>query len=123
MKVETSISNLIDIAGTKSKYDTEVKKLLADKTILAWIMKYSIKEMSGYSVEQIRECIEGDPDIATQRVLPGKTPERIVGMSTEDSVPGEGAITYDIKFYAITPDGECVKLIINVEAQKSFYNL
>lgn len=38
-----------------------------------------------------------------------------------DSVPGEGAITYDICFYAMVPGGEHIKLIINVEAQKSFY--
>lgn len=42
-------------------------------------------------------------------------------MNREDSVPGEGSITYDIRFYAIVPGGEHIKLIINVEAQKNFY--
>ena len=49
------------------------------------------------------------------------SPEEISGMNTESSVPGEGTITYDICFYAMIPGGEQVKLIINVEAQKSFY--
>lgn len=121
MRVQTNIANVIDGNANKSRYDTEVKKLLSDKTILAWIMQYTIKEFSGYSIEEIRECIEGEPEIATRRVSPGHTPEEIVGMHTEDAVPGEGTITYDICFYAITPEREQVKLIINVEAQKSFY--
>lgn len=121
MKVNTNISNVIDGNVDKSKYDTEVKRILGDKTILAWIMQYSIREFGEYSIEEIRDCIEGDPEIAAQRVLPGHTPEEITGMNTECAVPGEGRITYDIRFFAVIPGGEKIKLIINVEAQKSFY--
>ncbi len=121
MKVNTNISNVIDGNADKSKYDAEIKKLLSDKTILAWIMKFSVKEFSGYSVQDIREYIEGEPEVATHKVLPGHTPEAITGMNTVDSVPGEGTITYDIRFYAMVPGGEHIKLIINVEAQKAFY--
>jgi len=42
-------------------------------------------------------------------------------MSNEDKVPGEGEITYDIRFYAITKDDKHIKIIINVEAQKNYY--
>lgn len=38
-----------------------------------------------------------------------------------DKVPGEGEITYDIRFSAVTPSKERVKLIINIEAQKKFH--
>ena len=38
-------------------------------------------------------------------------------------MPGEGTITYDIRFYAITPTQKRIKLILNVEAQKSFQKL
>jgi len=37
-----------------------------------------------------------------------------------DKVPGEGTITYDIRFYAVTPTKNRIKLILNVEAQKEF---
>ncbi|MBO5338043.1 MAG: hypothetical protein J6A94_13045 [Lachnospiraceae bacterium] len=121
MQVNTNISNVLEGNADKSKYDSEVKKILSDKTILSWIMKYSIREFEQYSIEMIRECIEGEPEISTRKVLPGYSPEEISGMNTESSVPGEGTITYDICFYAMIPGGEQVKLIINVEAQKSFY--
>lgn len=117
MLVNTNISNVIDGNSDKSKYDTEVKKILSDKTVLAWIMKYSIREFEKYSIEEIRDLIEGEPEIATKKVLPGHTPEEITGLNTEDSVPGEGTVTYDICFYAVVPGGERIKLIINVEAQ------
>ncbi len=41
-------------------------------------------------------------------------------MDTADKVPGEGEITYDIRFHVLTPTKERIKLIINVEAQKKF---
>lgn len=50
-------------------------------------------------------------------MLPG---DKIVGSRTEDSVPGEGKIVYDIKFYIYTTNEERIKLIINLEAQKKF---
>lgn len=121
MWVNTNISDVIAANTDRSRYDTEVKKVLSDKTILAWIMKYSIEEFSDFTIEEIRDCIEGEPEIGTRKVLPGHSPEVIVGNNTEDSVPGEGTVTYDICFYAIARNGECRKLIINVEAQNSFY--
>jgi len=117
----TNIANVIDGNADKSKYDAEAKKILADKNILAWIMKYSVKEFSEYPVEVIHGCIEGEPEIGIHRVLPGHVPEVITGMNTEDAVPGEGTITFDIRFYAVTPGDERMKLIVNVEAQKSYY--
>ncbi|MDY2818937.1 MAG: hypothetical protein SOT36_01915 [Hominisplanchenecus sp.] len=42
-------------------------------------------------------------------------------MAKGDKVPGEGAVYYDIRFYALAParTGR-IRLILNVEAQKSF---
>ena len=120
MKVKTNISNVINGNNNQDKYDAEVKKILSDKTVLSWIMKYSVEEFKDYSIEEIRECIEGNPEVATVKVRPGHTPEAIAGMSNEDKVPGEGEITYDIRFYAITRKKEHIKLIINVEAQKKY---
>ena len=48
----------------------------------------------------------------------------ITGDSTESRIPGEGTITYDIRFRVYVPgqgSRETVKLLMNVEAQKKFY--
>ena len=43
-------------------------------------------------------------------------------MPNEDKVPDEGSIYYDIRFYVYAPvDREKIRMIINVEAQNSFY--
>lgn len=121
MDKKTYISQVIEGNADKVRYEAEVKKVLSDKTILAWIMKYTMEEFKDCAIATIRECIEGEPEIGTMHVRPGHTPEAIAGMNTEDKVPGEGEITYDIRFSAVTPDKERVKLIINVEAQKNYY--
>ena len=121
MRRNTNIADVLEDVAEKSRYDAEVKKILSDKTILAWIIKYSVKELKEYSIAKIRDCIEGEPEVATRNVRPGNSRETITGMNTEDAAPGEGKITYDIRFYVIVPDGERIKLIINVEAQKNFY--
>ena len=114
-------SNIIEGNADKSKYDAEIKKMLGDKTVLAWILKYSVEEFKEYSIEVIRDCIEGEPEIGIRKVIPGHTPEAISGMPNEDKVPGEGWLTYDVRFYVITPEKISMKLIINVEGQKNYY--
>ncbi len=121
MRSNTHISNVLEGNNNKDRYDAEVKKILSDKTVLSWILKYTVAEFDGYPVEDIRECIEGEPEVGTQRVYPGHTPEAITGLATEDKVPGEGVVTYDVRFYVITPSEECIKLIVNVEGQKKFH--
>ena len=54
---------MLESTNLKEQYDTEVKKILSDKTILAWILQYSIQEFAGYSIEEIRDCIEGEPEV------------------------------------------------------------
>ena len=88
MKRNTHISNVLEGNNSKDRYDAEVKKILSDKTVLSWILKYTVGEFDGYPVEYIRECIEGEPEVGTHRVYPGHTPEAITGLATEDKVPG-----------------------------------
>ncbi len=118
---KTVIGTIINRDAVKAQYDAEVKRTLSDKSILAWIMKYSVIEFRSLSIEEIRSCIEGEPQVATKSVFPcDNEPELIMGINTEDKVPGEGMVTYDIKFFAVTPDRNHVKLIINIEAQKRY---
>ena len=134
MVQKTMLANYIDTANTKANLDTACKQLLANKIILAWIMKYTMKEYQNYSVQEIAEnYIEGFPVISTVSVHSDvKNPESkntdlsesefIHGDSTEDSTITEGTVTFDIRFRAIAPqNGEYVTLIINIEAQNDFY--
>lgn len=134
MVQKTMLANYIDTANTKANLDTACKQLLANKIILAWIMKYTMKEYQNYSVQEIAEnYIEGFPVISTVSVHSDvKDPESkntdlsesefIHGDSTEDSTITEGTVTFDIRFRAIAPqNGEYVTLIINIEAQNDFY--
>lgn len=116
--LETPLAGDIDAAEEKSKYDAQVKKVLSNKVILAWILKYTVKEFFEYSITEIEKCIEGTPKVAEVPVDTGLSNKSIGGMNTEDAIPNEGRITYDIKFYVILPDGGHTKIIINIEAQK-----
>lgn len=116
---------MLSTAGEKTAYDNACKKLLANKEILAWIMKSCLSEYRDYSVEEIAgNYIEGNPEISKtalhrdeMSVIP-----MIKGENTEDTSINEGIVTYDIRFRAIVPkSGEMITLIIDVEAQNDFY--
>lgn len=122
MKVKTHIADQLSIADNKAKYDEQVKRLIGNKRILAWIMKYTMQEFKEYTIEKIMTCIEGEPEIANVPVMPGKRkPEIVEGLSERDQVPGEGEVVFDIRFFAMHPKGDHIKIIINVEAQKDYY--
>lgn len=131
--MENELSRSIDIAKDKAQYDGLCKMILANKTVLAWIMRRTVKEYAGMTIEEIKTYIEGEPEIASRKVNPGETneketpaeknqKERIYGISGENQVEGEGKIYYDIRYIATVPGkDEKIRLIINVEAQKAFY--
>lgn len=127
MEIENILAKNITVAGEKAAYDAACKRLLANKIILAWIMKSCLEEYKDYSVNEIAEkCIEGNPLIAETAVNPDEesddNSEQIRGANAEDSTIQEGTITYDIRFLAIVPEtGAAIRLIINIEAQNDFY--
>lgn len=125
METENILARNIDAAGERAAYDASCKRLLANKIILAWIMKSCIEEYRELDVDEIAgKYIEGNPQIAEAAVHPDEEAagEQIVGANTEDSTIKEGTVTYDIRFYATAPrTGELIRLIINVEAQNDFY--
>lgn len=128
MEVQNSISKTIDTAEQEAQYDACVKKLLSERIILAWILKECVSEFKQYSIPQIaNDCIEGEPKVAVVAVDQDEldyveeiADKQIEGLNTEDTSIKEGKVYYDIRFDAVTPDTkEPVRLIINVEAQKS----
>lgn len=127
MKRKTWISRELDTAGIKAQYDEHVKRILGSRQVLARILKGTIEGYRSYSPEEITLWIEPDIEIASVPLCPGeeKMDDRLInGENTESKVPGEGTITYDIRFHAFLPGKNKkaeIKLLINVEAQKKFY--
>ena len=116
-------SQALDIAGQKAAFDAACKRLLADKNILAQIMKSCIPEYQQCTIDDIiQKYIEGHPCIGQENVHQDEAPERIRGLNTEDKTMTEGTIFYDIRFEALAPSSEeMISLIINIEAQNDFY--
>ena len=125
MKTESTLAKMISTAGEKAAYDRACKRLLANKIILAWIMKSCLEEYRDCKISEIAsKYIEGEAQISEIAVHPDEEAEsqQITGLNTEDSTINEGIVTYDIRFRAIVPGtGEKISLIINIEAQNDFY--
>ena len=124
MEQKTTLAQSMELPVQKAQYDAACKRVLAEKIILAWIMKHTMKEYAEYDVREIVErFIMGEPKVAETKVLPDETNvSKITGTGVEDTTVTEGSITYDIQFHAIVPDtDEVVQMIINVEAQNDFY--
>lgn len=55
MVVENTLARNITVARDKAAYDAACKRLLANKVILAWIMKSCLEEYRDFDVEVIAE--------------------------------------------------------------------
>ena len=106
----------------KIRLDQAVKNILAYKPLLARIFKEVMSECQDMGLDEIEASIEGDVLISEVYVDSGLTNarERIDGLSTEAYLNEEGLDKYDLRTYLSLPGmngSECVKLLINVEAQ------
>ena len=117
--METTPDTYLD--GRSPAYDAVAKKLIATRSILSWILKYCVKEFKDTDLQEIKtHCIIGTPEVAEVPVHPDMTNSlRIRGENAEEKTVSEGVTTFDIRFQAVTPDGDPLTLIINVEAQQS----
>ena len=123
--MNTEIANAVNAAGDKAQYDTRVKRLLAQKSILAHILVKTVDEFKGMKPEDIVKYIEGEPSISVVPVEPGlanmekpdAAGQRIVGLNTENAEINEGLVRFDIIFYVRMKNG-LSQIIVNIEAQK-----
>lgn len=123
--MNAEIANAVNTAGDKAQYDNRVKRLLAQKIILAHILVKTVDEFKGMKPEEVVRYIEGEPSIGVVPIEPGFTSaektvaagERIVGLNTENSEVNEGLIRFDIVFYVRMKNG-LSQIIVNIEAQK-----
>ena len=105
-----------------AQLDAAVKEVLANKQILARILKVCVSEYKDCDVKDIEEkYIEGVPSIGSVPVHRSDNSPNINGMNTEDKTTSEGTQFFDIRFYATLPgSAEKIGLIINVEAQNRY---
>ena len=129
--MNTEIANAVNAAGDKAQYDIRVKRLLAQKSILAHILVKTVDEFKGMKPEDVVKYIEGEPSISVVPVEPGlanmektdATGQRIVGLNTENAEINEGLARFDIIFYVRMPSivgrkNGLSQIIVNIEAQK-----
>lgn len=129
--MNTEIANAVNAAGDKAQYDTRVKRLLAQKSILAHILVKTVDEFKGMKPEDVVKYIEGEPSISVVPVELGlanmektdATGQRIVGLNTENVEINEGLVRFDIIFYVrmtsiVGRKNGLSQIIVNIEAQK-----
>ena len=140
--VSTELKNAVKAADAIPQYDMCVKRLLAEKNIIANILVNAVDVYKGMVPEDVVPYIEGEPYISMVPVEPGLTNtareengQRVIGLNTENQEIHEGLIKFDIIFYAWEPiktdpvaseeapagknKGALNKIILNVEAQKN----
>ena len=123
---ENYLAQSISQVDADARYDEGVKRLLANKSILAVIMKECVPEYRGCTVWEIAEkYIEGEPQIGAVGVDADETNRSVSatihGTNTEDVTLTEGTIRYDVRFYATAPSEDgLIGLILNVEAQNRY---
>lgn len=121
MKKKTYLAEAIETADMKAQYDAQAKRIVADRGVLSWIVKYTVRELKDCTLEEIAGAI-GQVEVAKAPVYPGRTrPEAVAGMQTQDTVPNEGTVTYDIRFSVTTPGRERIRLIVNIEIQRKYH--
>ena len=57
-KHKTEIAKSVEHSGSDIRYDAQVKNVLANKWILAWILKTCTEEFSNIAIKDIVDCIE-----------------------------------------------------------------
>lgn len=132
--MESTLFADMETAELCAALDNACKRLLSEKSILAWILHTCLDEYKEIPVREIAEqYIEGTPEIGTVGVLPEQTNRiqetyngsKIQGLPNDDASINEGNVRYDIRFRAIAPspepEEEYIQLIINVEAQNQYY--
>ena len=123
------------------RYDASARNLVAEKPVLAYILKSALDEYKDCTVQEIAgKFIEGVPRVREAAVhqnhpdketAPGPGAEteaaaeadgmmsgdaKVEGLPTVEKSQREGAVYYDIRFLAVIPQsGELVEIYVNIE--------
>lgn len=119
--MENETARAVEAARGNPKLDAACKAVLANKPILARIMRDCLGEYADLDPKAVEACIEGEPVVGEAPVLADGGP-LIRGRDTEDKTVGEGEARFDILFDAKLPGSAgTLGLMVNIEAQNDFY--
>lgn len=122
------LSDVLSQTANRVAYDEASKRILANRIVLAHIMKGCMEEYADCTADEIEEkYICEEPQVSNAFVhrdevnAPAQT---IMGASNEDASLTEGKVTFDVRVQVIAPgrgDQDTIHIILNVEAQKDFH--
>ena len=112
----TNIADTIEINSYTAKYDESVKEMLADKQILARILKYSLEEFANEELSVIIKSMD-EPVVSQMRMEPGHANLNKIQKSTNPSKLG-----YHTDNRAIYYLGRMISSQKEVEFQNSHYD-
>ena len=115
-KVNNTLGRKLNSTEGRSTYDRQVKKLLADKQVLARIIKHCTEEFKDMSINDIIACIDR-VDIEKEVVNPDGS---VTTLNPEDSEDGSGNVYYDVYLHITTKGEHPIKIYIDVEAQNRY---
>ena len=122
MKINTTLSQDVSNYSQMERLDRACCRLLANKPILAWLLKAIVPEYEHCTVQSIMDNhLEGNLSVRSIPVdqdVKIYDSGRIQGANTVDKSMGEGTVDYDILFTATLPvTRETCQIIVNVENQ------
>lgn len=106
---DTNLSQAVEATNDASSYDTNVKFLLADKQILARILKYAVQEFKEMDVNDIMASIGDDIAIGSKPLDAGLSNlGRVHTSNTEDNIP---VLSLGTRPERVPPPGLPIKII------------
>ncbi|CDD35648.1 uncharacterized protein BN600_01882 [Roseburia sp. CAG:309] len=67
--VNSNLHNILNTVSLESQYDAQAKKVLAQKIVLAYIMKNTLEDFKDMNPQEIMPYIEGEPMIGISNDL------------------------------------------------------
>ena len=132
--VPSEIAQNLKVADENAafKYDESARNIVAQKSVLAYILKSALDEYAAYTVQEIAErFIEGEPElrkVAVHQDHPDRQDDpgmmsgddKIEGKPTADKSQRDSTVYFDIRFIAVLPsDGSRIEILINCEIQNN----
>ncbi len=115
-----SLYRNLQAAGDMASYDEHVKQILSEKRVLAHILTGAVPEFEDMEPDDVVPLID-TPAVSGIPLDPGMTGSMIIGNNTENTIAGEGTVTFDVFSSVLAPTrliGTYQKMYVDVEAQK-----
>lgn len=83
INMDNELARGLSASEERIQYDAQVKKVLSQKVILAWILRRTVEGFGNLTADEIAKCIEGTPQVACIPVNPGETNKEQIALNAE----------------------------------------